>query len=128
MERLVKTVSNGHVHYHDFGDSLIVHTYVKIHFTILINEILYSSISVKLLINSPYKIWISCFSKYHHVRWICIEYQHPSLCLRQVNSDSSSVWKKVMTDSSTCGHYAKQNKPVAKRWKMYDCTYIKYPE
>lgn len=68
MEGLVKTVSKGHVHYHDFGDSLIVHTYAKIHFTILINEILYSSTSVKLLINSPYKIWISCFSKYHQVR------------------------------------------------------------
>lgn len=62
------SVSNGHVHYDDFGDSLIVHTYVKIHFPILINECLYSSTSVKLLINSPYKIWISCFSKYHHVR------------------------------------------------------------
>ena len=42
------SVSNGHVHHHDFGDNLIVHIYVKIHFTILINEILYGSTSVKL--------------------------------------------------------------------------------
>lgn len=43
------SVSNGHVHYHNFGDSPTVYTYVKIQFTILINEIEYASTSVKLL-------------------------------------------------------------------------------
>lgn len=111
------SVSNGHVHYHNFGDSPTVYTYVKIQFTVLINEIEYANTSVKLLIYVPYKIRISYFSKCHHIRQTCIDNQHPSSCFRQVNSDSFSREKKMLTNASTWGHYSKLNKPAAKRWK-----------
>ena len=110
------SVSNGHVHFH-FGDSPTVYTYVKIQFTILTNEIEYANTSVKLLIYVPYKIRISCFSKCYHIRQTCIDNQHPSSCFRQVNSDSFSRQKKMLTNVSTWGHYSKLNKPAAKRWK-----------
>ena len=109
------SVSNGHVHYHNFGDSPTVYTYVKIQFIILINEIEYANTSVKLLTYVPYKIRISCFSKCHHIRQTCIDNQHPSPYFRQVNSDSFSRQKKMLTNSSTWGHYSKLNKPGAKR-------------
>ena len=110
------SVSNGHVHYHNFGDSPTVYTYVKIQFIILINEIEYANTSVKLLTYVPYKIRISYFSKCHHIRQTCIDNQHPSPYFRQVNSDSFSRQKKTLTNASTWGHYSKLNKPGATRW------------
>lgn len=40
-----------------------------------------------------------------------------SPCFRQVNSDSFSRQKKILTNASTWGHYSKVNKPAAEMKK-----------
>lgn len=121
--------SNGHVHYHNFGDSPTVYTYVKIQFTILINEIEYANTSVKLLsymfhINSGSLVSLNVIIS---DKLVC-DNQHLSPCFRQVNSDSFSRQKKMLTNASTWGHYSKVNKPAAEMKKCMITLLCKYPE